>query len=47
MIKVIISIKDTVTGIEPDIMPRLFSKFVKSETGGSGWGLYISKDIVG
>jgi signal transduction histidine kinase len=28
-------------------MPRLFSKFVKSETGGTGWGSYISKDIVG
>jgi hypothetical protein len=33
--------------MEPDIMPRLFSKFVKkSEIGGTGWGLYISNDIV-
>jgi signal transduction histidine kinase len=44
---VIISIKDGGTGIDPDIKDKLFSKFVtKSDVGGSGLGLYISKGIV-
>jgi len=44
---VIISIKDRGTGIDPDIKYKLFSKFVtKSDVGGSGLGLYISKGIV-
>jgi signal transduction histidine kinase len=44
---VIISIKDRGTGIDPDIKDKLFSKFVtKSDVGGSGLGLYISKGIV-
>jgi two-component system, OmpR family, sensor histidine kinase VicK len=43
---VIISIKDTGTGIDPQIFPRLFSKFAtKSETG-TGLGLFICKGIV-
>jgi signal transduction histidine kinase len=45
---IIVSVKDTGTGIDPEIMPRLFSKFAtKSDTGtGIGLGLYISKSIV-
>ncbi|HJT46565.1 MAG TPA: HAMP domain-containing sensor histidine kinase [Nitrososphaeraceae archaeon] len=44
---VIISIKDRGTGIDPDIKDKLFSKFVtKSDVGGSGLGLYISRGIV-
>jgi two-component system, OmpR family, sensor histidine kinase VicK len=44
---VIISIKDTGQGIDPQIYPRLFTKFAtKSETGGTGLGLFISKSIV-
>ena len=43
----IVSIKDTGTGIDPEIMPRLFTKFAtKSDMGGTGLGLYISKSIV-
>jgi signal transduction histidine kinase len=43
---VIVSVKDTGTGIDPEILPRLFSKFAtKSETG-TGLGLYISKSII-
>ena len=43
---IIISIKDTGTGIDPQIFPRLFSKFAtKSETG-TGLGLFICKGIV-
>ncbi len=44
--KVLISIKDDGSGIDPDIMPRLFTKFAtKSETG-IGLGLFISKSII-
>ena len=44
---VIINIKDTGQGIDPQIYPRLFTKFAtKSETGGTGLGLFISKSIV-
>jgi signal transduction histidine kinase len=44
--EVIVSIKDTGTGIDPEIMPRLFTKFAtKSETG-TGLGLFISKSII-
>ncbi len=43
----IVSIKDTGTGIDPEILPRLFTKFAtKSETGGTGLGLFISKSII-
>jgi signal transduction histidine kinase len=44
--KVIISIKDRGTGIDPDIQDKLFSKFVTKSDTGSGLGLYISKSIV-
>jgi signal transduction histidine kinase len=44
---IIVSVKDTGTGIDPEILPRLFTKFTtKSETGGTGLGLFISKSIV-
>jgi two-component system, OmpR family, sensor histidine kinase VicK len=44
---VIISIKDSGTGIDSEIFPRLFSKFAtKSEIAGTGLGLFISKSIV-
>jgi signal transduction histidine kinase len=42
-----VKIRDNGTGIDPDILPRLFSKFTtKSEFGGTGLGLYISKKII-
>jgi signal transduction histidine kinase len=45
---VTVRLKDTGTGIDAEIMPRLFSKFAtKSDTGtGIGLGLYISKSII-
>lgn len=43
---VIISIEDTGTGIDPEILPRLFTKFTKKSAKGTGLGLYISKSIV-
>jgi signal transduction histidine kinase len=43
----VVSIKDTGVGIDPEILPRLFSKFAtKAETSGTGLGLFISKGIV-
>ena len=47
-IHVVISVKDTGTGIDPEILPRLFTRFAtKSESGtGTGLGLFISKSIV-
>jgi signal transduction histidine kinase len=44
MVKV--EVKDTGKGIDPDIMPRLFQKFVTRSQGGTGLGLYITKNIV-
>ena len=43
---VIVSIKDTGIGIDPEIMPRLFSKFATKSFIGTGLGLFISKKIV-
>jgi signal transduction histidine kinase len=45
--EVVVSVEDTGTGIDPEILSRLFTKFAtKSETGGTGLGLFISKSIV-
>jgi signal transduction histidine kinase len=45
--KVIVKIKVTGTGIHPDILPKLFTKFAtKSDNGGTGLGLFISKSII-
>jgi two-component system sensor histidine kinase VicK len=41
-----ISVTDTGSGIDPAIMPRLFSKFATKSDKGTGLGLYISKAIV-
>ena len=42
-----VKIRDNGTGIDQEILPRLFSKFTTtSEFGGTGLGLYISKKII-
>jgi signal transduction histidine kinase len=44
---VTIRVKDTGSGIDPNLTPRLFSKFATSnKITGMGLGLYISKSIV-
>jgi two-component system, OmpR family, sensor histidine kinase VicK len=44
---VIVSVKDTGRGIDAEMLPRLFTKFVSnSERGGTGLGLFISKSII-
>ncbi len=42
----IVTITDTGSGIAPEIMPKLFSKFVTSSQNGTGLGLFISKGII-
>jgi two-component system sensor histidine kinase VicK len=42
----IVSISDQGQGINPEIMPRLFQKFISGSEKGTGLGLYISKNIV-
>jgi signal transduction histidine kinase len=43
---IVISVKDTGSGIHPEIMPKLFSKFASKSFQGTGLGLYISKGII-
>jgi len=42
----IVTIKDSGPGIDPEIIPHLFSKFKTKSEKGLGIGLYISKNIV-
>lgn len=49
--RVIFAVSDSGMGIKPEIMPTLFQKFNRGEgnkmnTGGSGLGLYLAKEIV-
>jgi two-component system, OmpR family, sensor histidine kinase VicK len=42
----IVSVKDTGTGIEAGIYPKLFAKFATKSYQGTGLGLFISKSII-
>jgi signal transduction histidine kinase len=42
----IISVKDTGTGIHPEVFSKLFSKFVSKSYQGTGLGLFICRSIV-
>ena len=44
--EVTVSIKDTGTGIDPEIFPRLFTKYATKSDRGTGLGLFICKSIV-
>jgi CheY-like chemotaxis protein len=44
--QVIVSVTDTGQGIDPEIIPRLFTKFATKSIVGTGLGLYISKRII-
>jgi two-component system, OmpR family, sensor histidine kinase VicK len=44
--EVVVTVRDTGIGINPEIIPRLFSKFVTRSQQGTGLGLYISKNII-
>jgi signal transduction histidine kinase len=43
---VIVSVKDEGPGIDPEIIPRLFTKFASNSDSGLGLGLYISKNLI-
>jgi signal transduction histidine kinase len=43
---VIVSIKDKGKGIDEEILPQLFNKFVTKSEKGTGLGLYIAKRII-
>jgi signal transduction histidine kinase len=42
----IISVRDTGQGIQPEISPKLFTKFASKSFSGTGLGLFISKSII-
>lgn len=42
----IISVCDSGSGVDPEIMPKLFTKFSSKSFSGTGLGLYICKNII-
>jgi len=43
---IVVEIKDSGSGINVEMLPRLFEKFATRSGSGTGLGLYISKNIV-
>lgn len=41
-----VSIIDTGSGLSQAVLPKLFSKFVSTDSGGTGLGLFVSKNII-
>jgi signal transduction histidine kinase len=37
---------DTGQGIDPEVLPKLFTKFTTKSSSGTGLGLFISKSII-
>ncbi|HEU4448193.1 MAG TPA: sensor histidine kinase [Nitrososphaeraceae archaeon] len=44
--QILVRIEDTGSGIDPEIVTKLFSKFTTKSLKGTGLGLYISKSII-
>jgi signal transduction histidine kinase len=44
--EVVVSVSDSGQGIDPDVIHKLFQKFVSKSEKGTGLGLFISKSIV-
>jgi signal transduction histidine kinase len=44
--EVIVSVRDSGTGIDPEVYQKLFSKFITKSDRGTGLGLFISKSII-
>jgi signal transduction histidine kinase len=44
--EVVVAVKDSGTGIDPEVLPKLFRKFASSSQGGTGLGLFISRSII-
>jgi signal transduction histidine kinase len=43
---VVVSVNDSGTGIDPEILTKLFERFASKSFSGTGLGLFISKSIV-
>jgi signal transduction histidine kinase len=44
--RIFIRIKDSGCGIDKDVLPRLFDKFITGSPSGTGLGLYICRNII-
>jgi signal transduction histidine kinase len=44
--KIVVNVNDTGSGIDSEILPRLFTKFSTKSKTGTGLGLFISKNII-
>ena len=44
--EVLLSVKDTGPGIDPQILPKIFDPFITSKHTGTGLGLTITHDII-
>jgi signal transduction histidine kinase len=44
--EVAVAIKDSGTGVDPEVLPKLFTKFSSGSQGGTGLGLFISRSII-
>ena len=42
----VVNLRDSGSGVDPEIMPRLFTKFSSKSFSGTGLGLYICKNII-
>ena len=45
-VEIHVSIVDTGSGLSEAVLPKLFSKFVSTDSGGTGLGLFVSKNII-
>ena len=44
--ELLVSVQDSGPGVDPDVKPRLFEKFVTKSTNGTGLGLYLCRKII-
>jgi len=44
--EVLLTVKDTGPGIDPDLLPRIFDAFITDKQTGTGLGLTITRDII-
>jgi signal transduction histidine kinase len=42
----VVNLRDSGSGVDPEMMPRLFTKFSSKSFSGTGLGLYICKNII-